>query len=72
MKKILYTFLIFSSAILFGQKNSKVKFAICNGAVGTTEMFEPYKKDIESTTFLRLQQNYRNIYKSSVIWLKAV
>ena len=53
MKKILYTFLIFSSAILFGQKNSKVKFAICNGAVGTTEMFEPYKKDIESTTFFK-------------------
>jgi len=53
MKKILYTFLIFSSAILLGQKNSNVKFAICNGAVGTTEMFEPYKKDIESNTFFK-------------------
>ncbi|MCW3169863.1 hypothetical protein OMO38_15160 [Chryseobacterium sp. 09-1422] len=51
MKKILYSFLIFSSTILLGQKNTKVKFAICNGAVGTTEMFEPHKKDIESTTF---------------------
>ncbi|PIF44798.1 hypothetical protein CLU96_1792 [Chryseobacterium sp. 52] len=48
MTKILYSFLIFSSAILFAQKSNNVKFTICNNVVGTAEMFESHKKEIES------------------------
>lgn len=40
MKKILYSFLLFSSVTLFAQqKNPAVKFAVADNAIGTVELF---------------------------------
>ncbi|WP_374463798.1 hypothetical protein [Chryseobacterium sp.] len=44
MKKILYSFLILSSATLFAQqKNPAVKFAVADNAIGTVELFNARK-----------------------------
>ncbi|MCA6065769.1 hypothetical protein JI747_001180 [Chryseobacterium sp. RG1] len=50
MKKILYSLLVFASATLFAQKNQNVKFAICNDAVGTVNLFNARKAMVQSTT----------------------
>ncbi|MGG5210478.1 hypothetical protein ACQWU4_16250 [Chryseobacterium sp. MIQD13] len=54
MKKILYSFLILSSAALSAQKNPSVKFAVANDIVGTVGMFTAKKSIIQSS----------NVYKS--------
>lgn len=54
MKKILYSFLILSSAVLSAQKNTSVKFAVANDIVGTVGMFNAKKAIVQSS----------NIYKS--------
>lgn len=48
MKKILYSFLLFSSACLFAQKNPAAKFAVANDIVGTVDMFKDKKDFIQS------------------------
>ncbi|WP_294234000.1 hypothetical protein [Chryseobacterium endophyticum] len=39
MKKLLYSFLLLSSATLFAQKNTSTRFAVANDIVGTVDMF---------------------------------
>ncbi|KXH81329.1 hypothetical protein [Chryseobacterium kwangjuense] len=55
MKKILYSFLLLSSATLFAQKNPSVKFAVANDIVGTVGMFNAKKAIVQSS----------NVYKSA-------
>lgn len=55
MKKILYSFLILSSAALSAQKNPSVKFAVANDVVGTVGMFNARKSIVQSS----------NVYKSA-------
>lgn len=55
MKKILYSFLIVSSAALSAQKNPSVKFAVANDIVGTVGMFNARKAIVQSS----------NTYKSA-------
>ncbi|WEK70154.1 MAG: hypothetical protein P0Y62_01120 [Candidatus Chryseobacterium colombiense] len=50
MKKILYSLLMFASVTLFAQKNPNVKFAVCNDAVGTVNLFNARKGMVQSTT----------------------
>jgi len=50
MKKILYSLLVFASVTLFAQKSPNVKFAICNDAVGTVNLFNARKAMVQSTT----------------------
>jgi len=57
MKKILYSLLIFASATLFAQKNTSVKFAICNDAVGTVDMFEAKKDYVQSVNVFKPKAN---------------
>ncbi|HAO05896.1 hypothetical protein [Chryseobacterium mucoviscidosis] len=50
MKKILYSFLLLSSATLFAQKNTATKFAVANDIVGTVDMFNThYKSSVQSS-----------------------
>ncbi|MDW9378798.1 hypothetical protein [Chryseobacterium sp. JV558] len=54
MKKLLYIFFfITTSAILWGQKNSSVQFAVYNDAVGTASMFDLYKSSIEKVNVFK-------------------
>ncbi|MBK1895889.1 hypothetical protein [Chryseobacterium paridis] len=48
MKKILYSFLLVSSAFLFGQKNPATKFVVANDIVGTADMFNNKKDFVQS------------------------
>lgn len=48
MKKLLYSFLILSSATLFAQqKNPAVKFAVADNAIGTVELFNTRKNVLQ-------------------------
>ena len=68
MKKILYSFLLLSSATLFAQKNSATKFAIANDIVGTVDMFAPYKDAIQSMNVYKTPANLpANLKKYSSI-----
>ncbi|PKF73533.1 hypothetical protein [Chryseobacterium sp. PMSZPI] len=49
MKKLLYSFLILSSATLFAQQNSSVKFAVANNIIGTVGMFNLRKDIVQSS-----------------------
>ncbi|SMP34021.1 hypothetical protein [Chryseobacterium profundimaris] len=50
MKKLLYSFLLLSSATLFAQKNASTKFAVADDIVGTVDMFTAnHKSSIQST-----------------------
>lgn len=53
MKKLLYIFLVFFSAMLFAQKNSNVRFAVYNDAIGTASMFDLYKDSIEKVNVFK-------------------
>lgn len=53
MKKLLYIFFVCFSGVLFAQKNSNVKFAVYNNAVGTAAMFDLYKKSIEKAAVFK-------------------
>jgi len=48
MKKILYSFLIFSSASLLAQKNPATRFAVANDIVGTVDLFTGKENIIQS------------------------
>ncbi|MDR6920367.1 MULTISPECIES: hypothetical protein [Chryseobacterium] len=54
MKKLLYSFLLLSSATLFAQTNSSVKFAVANDVIGTVKMFNTRKEVVQSSV------NYKN------------
>ncbi|MFS4470488.1 hypothetical protein [Chryseobacterium sp. T20] len=48
MKKLLYSFLLLSSATLFAQqKNPAVKFAVADNAIGTVELFNTKKNVLQ-------------------------
>ncbi|RQO33787.1 hypothetical protein DBR39_22725 [Chryseobacterium sp. KBW03] len=53
MKKLLYIFLILSSAMLSAQKSTSVKFAVYNDAIGTASMFNLYKSSIEKVNVFK-------------------
>ncbi|MBT2623366.1 MULTISPECIES: hypothetical protein [Chryseobacterium] len=57
MKKILYSFLLFSSACLFGQKNPATKFAVANDIVGTVDMFNTKKDFVQSMNLYKTPAN---------------
>lgn len=64
MKKLLYSFLLLSSATLFAQKNPQARFAVANDIVGTVDMFTAHHKNsIQSTrtykTAAELPQNLK-------------
>lgn len=53
MKKLLYIFLVFVSGVLLAQKNTDVKFAVYNNAIGTASMFDLYKDSIEKVNIFK-------------------
>ncbi|MGX5686829.1 hypothetical protein ACWKWW_19925 [Chryseobacterium cucumeris] len=53
MKKLLYIFLVFVSGVLLAQKNTDVKFAVYNNAIGTASMFNLYKDSIEKVNIFK-------------------
>ncbi|CAM2825057.1 hypothetical protein DRF59_01885 [Chryseobacterium flavum] len=62
MKKIFYSFLLLSSATLFAQKNSAIKFAVANDIIGTVDMFNMRKSIVQSSksyTSANLPQNLK-------------
>jgi hypothetical protein len=68
MKKFLYSFLIFSSVCLFGQKNPATKFAVANDIVGTVDMFNTKKDFVQSMNVYKTLANLpQNLKKYSYI-----
>ncbi len=63
MKKLLYLFLIFSSGLLLAQKNSNVKFAVYNNAIGTASMFDLYKSSIEKVNIFKTKASLPSYLK---------
>ncbi|WPO84015.1 hypothetical protein SD427_06705 [Chryseobacterium sp. JJR-5R] len=69
MKKLLYSFLLLSSATLFAQKSPQAKFAVANDIVGTADMFTAnHKNAIQSTrTYKTAAELPQNLKKFSYI-----
>ncbi len=69
MKKLLYSFLLLSSATVFAQKNTHTKFAVANDVVGTVDMFTAnHKNAIQSTrTYKSAAELPQNLKKFSSI-----
>jgi hypothetical protein len=68
MKKILYSFLLLSSATLLAQKNPATKFAVANDIVGTVDMFNAHKSAIQSSQVYKTPANLpQNLKKYSSI-----
>jgi hypothetical protein len=67
MKKLLYSFLLLSSATLFAQKNTATKFAVANDIVGTVDMFNAYKSRIQSTQTYKAANLPQNLKKFGYI-----
>lgn len=68
MKKLLYSFLLLSSATLFAQKNPTTKFAVANDIVGTVDMFNSKKDIIQSMNVYKTPANLpQNLKKFSSI-----
>lgn len=49
MKKLLYSFLLLSSATLFAQNSSSAKFVVANDVIGTVKMFNTRKEVVQSS-----------------------
>ncbi|MEC3877785.1 hypothetical protein [Chryseobacterium salviniae] len=69
MKKLLYSFLLLSSATLFAQKNASTKFAVADDIVGTVDMFTAnHKSSIQSArTYKSAAELPQNLKKYSFI-----
>ncbi|MDQ0594664.1 hypothetical protein QFZ37_003033 [Chryseobacterium ginsenosidimutans] len=67
MKKLLYSFLLLSSATLFAQKNPTTKFAVANDIVGTVDMFNTHKNKIQSTQTYKAANLPQNLKKFGYI-----
>ncbi|WP_027386439.1 hypothetical protein [Chryseobacterium gregarium] len=69
MKKLLYSFLLLSSATVFAQKNTHTKFAVADDVVGTVDMFTAnHKNAIQSTrTYKSAAELPQNLKKFSSI-----
>jgi hypothetical protein len=77
MKKLLYSFLLLSSATLFAQKNTATRFAVANDIVGTVDMFNNKKDIVQSMNVYKtpanLPQNlkkYSNIADNGIVEFK--
>ncbi|WP_027378424.1 hypothetical protein [Chryseobacterium daeguense] len=77
MKKLLYSFLLLSSATLFAQKNPATKFAVANDIVGTVDMFTMHKDAVKGSqvykTAASLPQNlkkYSSIAENGLVEYK--
>ncbi|WP_294214771.1 hypothetical protein [uncultured Chryseobacterium sp.] len=57
MKKLFYSFVMLSSAMLFAQKNTATRFAVANGIVGTVDMFNNKKDMIQSMNVYKTTAN---------------
>ncbi len=67
MKKILYSLLVFASVTLFAQKSPNVKFAICNDAVGTVNLFNARKAMVQTATPYKAAALPSNLKKFSYL-----
>ncbi len=67
MKKLLYSFLLLSSATLFAQKNAAARFAVANDIVGTVDMFNAYKDKIQGTQTYKAANLPQNLKKFSYL-----
>jgi hypothetical protein len=77
MKKLLYSFLLLSSATLFAQKNTATKFAVAHDIVGTVDMFNAHKDAIQSMHVYKTPANlpqslkkYSNIAENGLAEIK--
>ncbi|MGN7706678.1 hypothetical protein [Chryseobacterium sp. 22543] len=74
MKKLLYSFLILSSATLFAQqKNPAVKFAVADNAVGTIELFNAKKNVLQVSKVYNTPASLpQSLKKYSSVFTKGV
>lgn len=74
MKKILYSFLLLSSATLFAQqKNPAVKFAVADNVIGTVELFNSYKDRLQVSKVYNTASNLPSALKKySSVFTKGV
>lgn len=71
MKKILYSFLLLSSATLFAQqKNPAVKFAVADNVIGTVELFNSYKDRLQVSKVYNTASNLPSALKNTVLFLR--
>ncbi|GEJ47259.1 MULTISPECIES: hypothetical protein [unclassified Chryseobacterium] len=74
MKKILYSFLILSSATLFAQqKNPAVKFAVADNVIGTVELFNTRKNLLQVSKVYNTPSSLpQSLKKYSSVFTKGV
>ncbi|MBO9693507.1 hypothetical protein [Chryseobacterium sp.] len=74
MKKILYSFLILSSATLFAQqKNPAVKFAVADNVIGTVELFNTRKNLLQVSKVYNTPSSLpQGLKKYSSVFTKGV
>ncbi|TQM20782.1 hypothetical protein [Chryseobacterium aquifrigidense] len=74
MKKLLYSFLLLSSATLFAQqKNPAVKFAVADNAIGTVELFNTKKNVLQvSKVYSTSASLPQSLKKYSSVFTKGV
>ena len=74
MKKLLYSFLILSSATLFAQqKNPAVKFAVADNAIGTVELFNAKKNILQVSKVYNTPASLpQSLKKYSSVFTKGV
>lgn len=73
MKKLLYSFLLLSSATLFAQQNSAVKLAVADNAIGTVDMFNARKSIMQvSKVYSTPASLPQNLKKYSLVFTKGV
>ncbi|PXW14813.1 MULTISPECIES: hypothetical protein [Chryseobacterium] len=74
MKKLLYSFLLLSSAALFAQqKNPAVKFAVADNAIGTVELFNTKKNALQVLKVYNTPSGFpQSLKKYSSVFTKGV
>lgn len=73
MKKLLYSFLILSSATLFAQQKSATKFAIADNVIGTVDMFNAKKNLVQvSKVYATPASLPQSLKKYSKLFAKGV
>lgn len=74
MKKLLYSFLLLSSATLFAQqKNPGVKFAVADNAIGTVELFNTKKNVLQvSKVYNTAASLPQSLKKYSSVFTKGI
>ncbi|MFZ4927838.1 hypothetical protein [Chryseobacterium sp. Mn2064] len=73
MKKLLYSFLLLSSAALVAQQKASPKFAIADHAIGTVDMFNAKKSSVQVLkVYGTLASLPQNLKKYSKLFTKGV